>query len=109
VKCLNCWRELTASNRQLATKDLVVGGVMVYKATGRPLPYCVDCVQRYKAQQVLSKLHSAQRVAYVKETADKLKANKEAYSDEDIEDAEIKLKGIGFTDEEIESILKYIA
>lgn len=105
MKCLKCWKTLDASNRQVANKDIVFAGVTIAKTTGRPLPYCRDCIQKYKAQEILSKLHSAQRQDYVKETIERLKANKAAYSEDDIEDAEIQLKGIGFTIEEIDEIL----
>lgn len=75
-----------------------------YKA-GLRLPYCRDCVQRYIAAEKLSKLHSAQRTEYVQETIKRLKDNKATYTEEDIEDAEIQLKGIGFTAQEIDTIL----
>jgi hypothetical protein len=41
----------------------------------------------------------------VQETIARLKANKAKYSEEDIEDAEIQLQGIGFTVEEIDAII----
>lgn len=108
MRCLACWKNLDASNRQIANKDVVVAGVTIAKTTGRPLPYCKDCIYKYKAREVLTKLHSAQREEYVKETAEKLKAAKTKHTEEDIEDAEIRLKGIGFTAQEIDTILKEI-
>jgi len=92
MRCLKCWKQITMDNRQ------------TYKA-GLRLPYCRDCVQRYVAGEKLRTLHSAQRAAYVQETIARLKANKAKYSEEDIEDAEIQLQGIGFTVEEIDAII----
>ena len=93
MRCLKCWKQITMDNRQK------------FKA-GLRLPYCRDCVQTYIAVEKLSKLHSAQRKEYVKETKDNLKAMKKDYTEEDVEDAERKLKVIGFTDEEIDYILE---
>ena len=91
MKCLKCWRTITPENRQN------------YKA-GLRLPYCRDCVQRYIMTERLSKLSPKQREKYVEETIAEMKKIGE-YSEEDLEDAEIRMKGVGFNDAETDKIL----
>lgn len=71
---------------------------------GLRLPYCRDCVQRYILTEKLAKMPPKERAEYVEQTFKEMKKVGE-YSQEDLEDAEIRMKGTGFTDAEIDRII----